>query len=106
MGHTTLIARKRQFPKNLQNIDEANSNASIVAKEKDRVFGYVKFNTPMACLAQQRKKIAKKLADPRIAKIHFHLIRHWFDTIEYHKTHDLVHVQRLLGHKSILNTMI
>ena len=75
-------------------------------KEKDRVFGYVKFNTPMACLAQQRKKIAKKLADPRIAKIHFHLIRHWFDTMEYHKTHDLVHVQRLLGHKNILNTMI
>jgi hypothetical protein len=26
--------------------------------------------------------------------------------MEYHKTHDLVHVQRLLGHKSILNTMI
>jgi hypothetical protein len=34
MGHTTLIARKRQFPKNLQNIDEANSNASIVAQGK------------------------------------------------------------------------
>jgi hypothetical protein len=26
--------------------------------------------------------------------------------MKYHKTHDLVHVQRLLGHKSILNTMI
>ena len=34
MGHTTLIARKRQFPKNLQNIDEANSNALIVAQGK------------------------------------------------------------------------
>jgi integrase len=75
-------------------------------KEKDRVFGYVKSNTPMACLAQQRKKIAKKLADPRIAKIHFHLIRHWKGTMEYHKTQSIIHVQRLLGHKSILNTQL
>lgn len=26
--------------------------------------------------------------------------------MEYHKNKDLAHVQRLLGHKSILNTMI
>jgi len=77
-----------------------------LSKGSIRIFGHVHSKTPSICLAQQRKKIAKKLANPRIAKIHFHLIRHWKGTMEYHKTHDLVHVQRLLGHKSILNTMI
>jgi integrase len=55
---------------------------------------------------EQRRGIAKKIANPRIAKIHFHLIRHWKGTMEYHKTQSLVHVQKLLGHKSILNTQI
>jgi len=75
-------------------------------KKSDRVFGHINSKTPSVCLAQQRKKIAKKLANPRIAKIHFHLIRHWFGTMEYHKTQNMRHVQRKLGHKSILNTEI
>jgi Phage integrase family len=56
--------------------------------------------------AYQRKKIAKKLGNPRLAKIHFHLIRHWKGTMEYHKTQNIIQVQRLLGHKSILNTQL
>ncbi|MCW4053617.1 MAG: site-specific integrase [Candidatus Bathyarchaeota archaeon] len=75
-------------------------------KKSDRIFGHVNSQTPIVCLVQQRKNIAKKLVNPRIAKIHFHLIRHWFGTMEYHKTQNIVHVQRKLGHKSILNTMI
>lgn len=71
-----------------------------------RIFGHINSRAPSVCLAQQRKKIAKKLANPRIGKIHFHLIRHWYGTTEYHKTQNIVHVSRKLGHKSILNTMI
>jgi integrase len=56
--------------------------------------------------AQQRKKIALKLGNPRLAKIHFHLIRHWKGTMEYHKTQNIIQVQRLLGHKSVLNTQL
>ena len=56
--------------------------------------------------AAQRNKIARKLGNPRLAKIHFHLIRHWKDTMEYHKTQNIIHVQRLLGHKSVLNTQL
>lgn len=39
-------------------------------------------------------------------KIHFHLIRHWFGTMQYHKKPDLIHVQKLLGHRNILATQI
>jgi integrase len=43
--------------------------------------------------------IAEKLQNQRINKIHFHTFRHLKATGEYHKTHDLKHVQYVLGHK-------
>jgi integrase/DNA-directed RNA polymerase subunit RPC12/RpoP len=75
-------------------------------KKSDNVFGNTNRSTASVCLSQQRKKIARKLQNPRIAKIHFHLIRHWKGTMEYHKTQNIIAVQKLLGHKSILNTQI
>ena len=47
-----------------------------------------------------------KLGNPRLAKIHFHLIRHWYGTMEYHKKPDLLHVQKLLGHRNVMATQI
>jgi integrase len=78
----------------------------MLPKNSDKVFGRSNPRNASVCLAQQRKKIARKLQNPRIAKIHFHLIRHWKGTMEYHKTQNIIQVQRLLGHKSILNTQI
>jgi integrase len=46
------------------------------------------------------------MKDTKLAKIHFHLIRHWFGTMQYHKKPDLIHVQKLLGHRNILATQI
>jgi len=51
-----------------------------------------------------RKKAAKKLANPRLLRIHFHTLRHWKATMEYHKTKDPYYVKQLLGHKSLRNT--
>ena len=84
----------------------ARAMLQALPKEFDRIFGHVNSKTPSVCLAQQRKKIAIKLANPRIAKIHFHLIRHWFATMEYYKNKNMRDVQRKLGHKSLLNTEI
>ncbi len=38
-------------------------------------------------------------------QIRMHTFRHWKATYEYHKTKDILHVMRLLGHKSIQNTL-
>jgi integrase len=54
----------------------------------------------------QRRHAAGKLGNARILQIHFHTFRHWKATMEYHKTKDILHVMRLLGHKSIANTLI
>jgi integrase len=54
----------------------------------------------------QRRRIAKKLANPRLLEIHFHTLRHWKGTNEQHKTKDPWHVKEILGHKSITSTEV
>ena len=53
-----------------------------------------------------RNLLAKKLQNPRLRQIHFHTLRHWKATMEYHKTKNIFHVKRLLGHKKLENTEI
>ncbi|UCE16064.1 MAG: site-specific integrase [Candidatus Bathyarchaeota archaeon] len=53
-----------------------------------------------------RRRITKKLHNPRLKKIHLHTFRHFKGTTEYHKTKDIMHVKRVLGHKSIESTIL
>ena len=55
--------------------------------------------------SMQRKRLAQKLKNPRLLRIHFHTFRHWKATMEYARTRDIIHVMRLLGHKNIKNTL-
>ncbi len=57
-------------------------------------------------LGIRKRQIAKKLGNPNISKINFKNLRHFKGTTEYHKTRDILHVQRTLGHKNIKNTLI
>jgi integrase len=72
----------------------------------DRVFSFP--NMPVdhhgVSLGRQRKRLANKLKNPRLLKIHFHTFRYWRGTTLYHKTKDPYFVQQQLGHKSIKNT--
>lgn len=52
------------------------------------------------------KDLARKLKNPRIRGITFHTFRHFKATMEYHKTKDILHVMRILGHKNIKNTLV
>jgi len=42
--------------------------------------------------------------NPRFLKIHYHTFRHCKALREYHKTRSILHVKKVLGHKSILTT--
>jgi len=53
---------------------------------------------------QTRKRMAERMQNPRLLKIHFHTLRHWRASREYEKTGDIYAVKDLLGHKSIVNT--
>jgi len=53
-----------------------------------------------------RDDLANKLENSRIHIIAFKSFRHWKATMEYHKTKDILHVQWLLGHKRLSNTLV
>jgi len=74
----------------------------------DRIFS--KPNMPVdhfgTALSHQRKRLASKLQNPRLLKIHFHTFRYWKGTMLYHETKDMYYVMQRLGHKSIKNTLL
>jgi integrase len=75
-------------------------------KKSDKIFGTYELRGYRGSFVNQRKRTAHKLQNPRINQITFHTFRHWKATMEYHKTKDILHVMRLLGHKNIKNTLI
>jgi integrase len=79
---------------------------AILPKKGDKVFGIYELSGYRSSFTRQRNRIAHKLGNPRINRITFHTFRHWKATMEYHKTKDILHVMRLLGHKNIKNTLI
>ena len=57
-------------------------------------------------LQRQRRKLANKIGNPRLLKIHFHTLRYWKGTILYHQTKDMYYVMLQLGHRNIQNTLL
>jgi len=74
-------------------------------KDDERVFK-VNYDAIRKSFDRQRKRLVKKLQNPRIKQITFHAFRHWKATMEYAKTKDILHVMRLLGHRNINNMLI
>ncbi len=78
---------------------------NTLPKTNERIFPTA-YNVIKANFEAQRKRLARKLNNPRLQNITFHTFRHWKATMEYHKTKDILHVKELLGHKDIENTML
>ncbi|MEM0008159.1 MAG: tyrosine-type recombinase/integrase [Candidatus Bathyarchaeia archaeon] len=68
-----------------------------------RIFGSRK--NMATAFYKQRKRLAYKLNNPRLLQISFHTFRHWRATMLYHKTRDILYVQREIGHVNIQNTL-
>jgi integrase/recombinase XerD len=52
-----------------------------------------------------RNKLADNLGDISMKSIRLYDFRHFKATMEYHRTKDLLHVKRLLGHKDLRTTL-
>jgi integrase len=70
------------------------------------IFGKANYNFMENQFTTTRKRISTKLQNPRLMQIHFHTLRHWKATMEYHKTRDILHVMNLLGHRNIESTLV
>lgn len=54
---------------------------------------------------RQRNKLAEKLQDPTIRMIRLYDLRHYFGTMTYHRTRDIVFTMNEMGHRVIKNTL-
>jgi hypothetical protein len=73
-------------------------------REHDKIWT-AKLKTIQRIFQESRARIAETTKNPRLKRISFHTFRHWKATMEYHKTKDILHVMRVLGHRSISNTL-
>ena len=55
---------------------------------------------------RQRKRVANKLKNSRVELIHFHTLRHYFATMDYHHNKDILRTMKRLGHHNIQSTLI
>jgi integrase len=67
------------------------------------------FPTPTAmrkAYCRTRRHLAKKLHEPDLMKIRLYDFRHYYATMLYQRTKDILYVKEQMGHKRIENTLI
>jgi integrase len=99
-----VTPEKGSLPRILPISDKAIGMLKRLQIKNEKIFP--SRNGAQTVFFRRRKQLAMKLQNPRLLKIGFHSFRHWKGTMEYHKTKDILHVERLLGHKNIQNTLI
>ena len=99
----TLIAMLNVLPR---------TTAYVFIRDKKSVETNLKKNFSIAKNAaeknfrDQRHKLARKLGNERLKQIHLHTFRHFYATMLYAKTLNILKVQQALGHKNLMNTQI
>ena len=78
---------------------------NLLTRKNKRIFD-CKYISIRSVFAKAKKRIARKLGNPRLLRITFHTLRHWKATTTYHQTKDVLHVKEMLGHKSLNTTLL
>jgi len=94
-------SNSRYLPMTTQLVDMINH----LSRDTERVFPLSKHSYRVT-FEDLRQRTAEKLNNPRLKAIHMHTFRHWKGTMEYHKTHSILDVKVILGHKNIESTMV
>lgn len=62
-------------------------------KKSKTIWGNSKLKYFRKTFITQRKRIASKLQNPKINRITFHTLRHFYGTTEYYRTKDILYVK-------------
>jgi integrase len=100
-----ITPEKHSNPRMLRISQRLLERLQDLPKNNLYVFGGTNLETTARLFERSRKIAANKSKNPRLLKITFHTLRHWKATMEYHKTKDILHVMKTLGHKNIKNTL-
>lgn len=104
---TISTPEKGSNPRQIKISDKLVTLLNALPRKDDRIFGpTTSLQNFRGNFTKRRGYLAKKLGDPRINQITFHTFRHWGATMLYHKTKDILYVQRQLGHRNIESTMV
>jgi integrase len=100
-----ITPEKHSNPRMLKISQRLIERLADLPKTSKYVFGGTNLKTTARLFERSRKIAVSTSKNPRLGEITFHTLRHWKATMEYHKTKDILHVMKLLGHKNIKNTM-
>jgi len=67
---------------------------------------FPKVRTMRTAFQRIRKRTAEKLQKPELLRISLYSFRHYFATMLYHKTKDILLVKEKLGHRRLENTLV
>ncbi len=104
-GIVTVTPEKGSYSRQLKISSKLCSLVSRLPRNSPKIFGWANLDSFRREYEKQRKKLSFKLNNPRLCEIRLHTFRHFKATMEYHKTKDILHVQRLLGHRNIMHTL-
>lgn len=100
----TITPEKGSNPRQFKVSHKLIAMLNALPKEDVRIWK-AKLKTIRRTFQYARARIAEVTKNPRVKRISFHTFRHWKATMEYHKTKDILHVMRMLGHRNINNTL-
>jgi len=98
----------RVMPEKGSRPGELRLGEKLVAMVQQRFARIQSFPTSAAArhyLENTRKILAESNNNPRFLQIHLHSFRHFRATMAYAQTRDLLYVMKILGHRSITNTI-
>jgi len=87
---------------NMLNKYLANRNMAV----NDKIFGTWNSDRYGERFRHYRNRTAEKLQDPSIKGIRLYDLRHYFATMTYHKTRDILFTKQQMGHRKIETTLI
>jgi integrase len=104
---TINAPEKGSLPRQHKISEKLVSMLQGLPKKDLRIFGpYTSLNNFRNGYIRKRRSISRNLSSPRLDEITFHTFRHFYATMLYAKTKNIILVQQKLGHRSIENTQI
>ena len=108
-GNITAYSAKNGNPRLLKVKPSTLAMLKEYVAENDFGLSIRMFPTPTAmrkAYCRTRRHLAKKLHEPDLMKIRLYDFRHYFATMLYERTKDILYVKEQMGHKRIENTLI
>ena len=100
------VSEKHGKPRETKISTKLLTRLNTLPKNNDYIFGTKNTGGIRWTFDKQKNRLAQKLQNPRLKRIHFHTLRHYYATRIYNETKSIIEVQPKLGHRNINSTMV